>query len=142
MQCEAWNGIIGHCGQGMTDEESEESDTCRERADLDLDHVDAVFFDLDGVLTDTASLHESARVTGLHFHDLRGSGASWAAIAGATLPELMHRLGHKTHTAALRYQHSTSERHREVADRLGALLRSADRDPEGVSPSIAVLPTR
>lgn len=60
MQCETWNGIIGHCGQGMTDEESEESDTCRERADLDLDHVDAVLFDLDGVLTDTASLHESA----------------------------------------------------------------------------------
>jgi phosphoglycolate phosphatase-like HAD superfamily hydrolase len=123
----------------MTEEESEESDTCRERADPDLDHVDAVLFDLDGVLTDTALLHESARVTGLHFHDARGSGASWTA--GATLPELMHRLGHKTPTAALRYQHSTSARHREVADSLGVLLRSADRDPEGVSPSIAVLPT-
>ncbi len=43
--------------------------------------------------------------------------------AGATLPELMHRLGHSTHTAALRYQHATSERHREIADRLGALLQ-------------------
>jgi integrase len=62
-------------------------------------------------------------VTGLRFHDLRGSGATWAAVAGATLPELMHRLGHRTHTAALRYQHATAERHREVADRLGALLR-------------------
>ena len=61
-------------------------------------------------------------MTGLHFHDLRGSGATWAAVAGATLPELMHRLGHRTHTAALRYQHATDERHREVADRLGALL--------------------
>jgi hypothetical protein len=29
---------------------------------------------------------------------------------------------HSTHTAALRYQHATNERHREVADRLGALL--------------------
>ena len=63
-----------------------------------------------------------ANVSGLHFHDLRGSGATWAAVAGATLPELMHRLGHSTHTAALRYQHATNERHREVADLLGALL--------------------
>jgi hypothetical protein len=66
-----------------------------------------------------------------------------ASIAsGATLPELMHRLGHKTHTAALRYQHSTSERHREVADRLGALLRVADRGSEDPPTPIAILPTR
>ena len=73
---------------------------------------------------------KTAGVSGLHFHDLRGSGATWAATAGATLPELMHRLGHKTHTAALRYQHATSERHREVADRLGALLRPGAIVPE------------
>lgn len=55
-------------------------------------------------------------------HDLRGSGATWVAVAGATLPELMHRLRHSTHAAALRYQHATNERNREVADKLGALL--------------------
>ncbi len=88
-----------------------------------------------------ASACGKAGVTGLHFHDLRGSGATWAAVAGATLPELMHRLGHRTHTAALRYQHATAERHREVADRLGALLRdSAITDDPGadvveISPS-------
>jgi len=71
-----------------------------------------------------ATACQSAGVTGLHFHDLRGSGATWAAVAGATLPELMHRLGHRTHTAALRYQHATDQRHREVADRLGALLNA------------------
>jgi Phage integrase family len=76
---------------------------------------------------------KTAGVSGLHFHDLRGSGATWAAIAGATLPELMHRLGHRTHTAALRYQHSTSERHREVADRLGALLRPGEIAQEPVA---------
>jgi integrase len=65
----------------------------------------------------------SVGVSGLRFHDLRGSGATWAAVAGTTLPELMHSLGHRTHTAALHFQHSTTERHREVADRLGALLR-------------------
>jgi hypothetical protein len=56
-----------------------------------------------------ANACQSAGVTGLRFHDLRGSGATWAAVAGATLPELMHRLGHRTHTAALRYQHATDE---------------------------------
>jgi hypothetical protein len=40
----------------------------------------------------------------------------------------MHRLGHRTHTTALRYQHATAERHREVADRLGALLTNAAED--------------
>ena len=34
-----------------------------------------------------------AKITGLHFHDLRGSGAIWAATAGATVRELMSRLG-------------------------------------------------
>ena len=34
-----------------------------------------------------------SEVTGLHFHDLRGSGATWAATAGATVRELMSRLG-------------------------------------------------
>ena len=73
---------------------------------------------------------KAAGMTGLHFHDLRGSGATWAAVTGATLPELMHRLGHRTHTAALRYQHATAERHREVADRLGALLNvTAEEGP-------------
>ena len=33
---------------------------------------------------------ERAGVTDLHFYDLRGSGATLAAVAGATLPELMH----------------------------------------------------
>lgn len=45
----------------------------------------------------------------------------------------MHRLGHSTHTAALRYQHATSERHREIADRLGVLLNvTADKDAANV----------
>jgi Phage integrase family len=51
-----------------------------------------------------------AKVSGLHFHDLRGSGATWAAVAGATLPELMHRLGHSTHGGpALPARHERAE---------------------------------
>src|ERR1039458_8219029 len=69
---------------------------------------------------------------------MRGSGSTWAAIAGATLPELMHRLGHKTPTAAMRYQHASSERHREVADRLGALLRPGAVELEPVAEVIDI----
>jgi integrase len=65
------------------------------------------------------------QVTGLHFHDLRGSGATWAATAGATVRELMSRLGHATPAVALRYQHATLDRDRAIADRLGVLLESA-----------------
>jgi integrase len=68
---------------------------------------------------------KNAGVSGIHFHDLRGSGATWRAHQGATLAELMQVLGHRTHTAALRYQHATQDRGREMADRLGVLMRAA-----------------
>jgi integrase len=71
-----------------------------------------------------------AGITGLHFHDLRGSGATWAATTGATVRELMGRLGHTTPTMALRYQHATLERDTAIAERLGALLRAVDAAPD------------
>lgn len=72
-----------------------------------------------------------ARIKGLHFHDLRGSGATWAAAAGATVREVMERLGHTTATVALRYQHATQERDRAIADKLGTLMRAASDPDEG-----------
>jgi len=42
----------------------------------------------------------------LRWHDLRHTGAVLAASTGATLAELMGRLGHSTPGAALRYQHT------------------------------------
>jgi integrase len=76
-----------------------------------------------------ANACEKAGITGLHFHDLRGSGATWAATTGATVAELMARLGHTTPTVAMRYQHATSERDQSIADKLGALMRAADEAP-------------
>ncbi|HVC26210.1 MAG TPA: site-specific integrase [Acidimicrobiales bacterium] len=67
----------------------------------------------------------AAGMSGLHLHDLRGSGATWAATAGATIRELMARLGHKTERMAIRYQHATAERDRAIADRLDSLFRAA-----------------
>jgi integrase len=57
----------------------------------------------------------------LHLHDLRHSGLTWSAAAGATTAELMHRAGHASPAAALRYQHATADRDRALADALAQL---------------------
>ena len=51
----------------------------------------------------------------LRWHDLRHSGAVLAAATGATLAELMARLGHSTPAAAMRYQHAAQDRDRQIA---------------------------
>ncbi len=58
----------------------------------------------------------------LRWHDLRHSGAVLAAQTGATLAELMGRLGHSTPGAALRYQHAAQGRDLEIARRLSAMV--------------------
>ncbi|OEJ52052.1 tyrosine-type recombinase/integrase [Streptomyces agglomeratus] len=63
----------------------------------------------------------------VHFHDLRHTGNTLAA-AGASLRELMTRMGHSTPRAALIYQHMVNGRDREIADRLGALIRKTRGD--------------
>ncbi|WP_405916842.1 tyrosine-type recombinase/integrase [Streptomyces sp. NBC_00728] len=64
-----------------------------------------------------------ARITAdVHFHDLRHTGNTLAA-SGASLRELMTRMGHSTPRAALIYRHVVSGRDREIADRLGSMIR-------------------
>lgn len=60
----------------------------------------------------------------LRFHDLRHTGATMAAQAGATMRELMDRLGHSTPQAALIYQHAAADRQAELAARLSAMALS------------------
>ncbi|MEU8040828.1 tyrosine-type recombinase/integrase [Streptosporangium sp. NPDC049078] len=50
----------------------------------------------------------------IHFHDLRHTGNTLAANAGASIRELMERMGHSSTRAAMVYQHSTYERQREL----------------------------
>jgi integrase len=57
----------------------------------------------------------------LRWHDLRHSGAVLAAATGASLAELMGRLGHSTPQAAMRYQHAAQGRDREIAALLSKL---------------------
>jgi integrase len=60
----------------------------------------------------------------LRFHDLRHTGQTLAAIAGATEAELMHRMGHSTTSASRVYLHSTAEHGRAVASALSELATS------------------
>lgn len=62
---------------------------------------------------------------GLHFHDLRHTGGTLSAATGATLKELMARLGHSSVRAAMIYQHATSDRDKAIAKALGTFFREA-----------------
>lgn len=64
----------------------------------------------------------------LTWHGLRHTGATMAAQQGATLAELMERLGHSTVTAALRYQHAASDRQSELARRLSKMAAGRPRE--------------
>ena len=60
----------------------------------------------------------------LRWHDLRHTGAVLAASTGASLAELMARLGHSTPQAALRYQHASKGRDQEIAALLSKLVEA------------------
>jgi integrase len=63
-----------------------------------------------------------AKRSDLRWHDLRHTGAVLAAQSGATLAELMARLGHSTVSAAMRYQHAAQGRDRTIADAMSQLV--------------------
>ncbi|GGM69341.1 putative prophage phiRv2 integrase [Longimycelium tulufanense] len=60
------------------------------------------------------------------FHDLRHTGQTLAAATGATLADLMLRLGHSSPAAANRYLHAVAGRDREVAAALSKLAAHGD----------------
>jgi integrase len=70
----------------------------------------------------TAGIPESL---GLHLHDLRHTGSTWSAQSGATLKELMARIGHSSTRAAMIYQHATRDRDHAIAAALDALIEEA-----------------
>ncbi len=65
----------------------------------------------------TAGLPDTFR-----FHDLRHTAHTLAAQAGATTKELMHRMGHSTPAASLRYQHAAERRDELIARNLNAAI--------------------
>jgi integrase len=73
---------------------------------------------------------EKAGVGGLHFHDLRHTGNALAA-QGASLRELMARMGHSSTRAALIYQHASRERERAIGAAVSALIEASRPTSKG-----------
>ncbi|MGD0374115.1 MAG: tyrosine-type recombinase/integrase [Streptosporangiaceae bacterium] len=73
---------------------------------------------------------EKAGLVDLHFHDLRHAGNQLAAGTGATLRELMDRMGHSTTRAALIYLHGSDQRQHEIAQALSNLAEAELKGPE------------
>ncbi|MDP2289289.1 MAG: site-specific integrase [Actinomycetota bacterium] len=62
-------------------------------------------------------------------HDLRHTGMTLAAQAGASVPELMRRLGQSSTTAAEGYLHTTADHGRAVAERMSELAAKSNVIP-------------
>lgn len=60
------------------------------------------------------------------YHDLRRTGQTLAAAVGATLPDLMKRLGHASPAAANRYLHAVEGRDGQIAAALSELAAHGD----------------
>jgi len=78
---------------------------------------------------------DATGLSGLHLHDLRHTGSTMAASTGASLRELMERLGHSSPRAALIYQHATRDRDEAIAAAMGEVFATARRKgtPKGRS---------
>jgi integrase len=74
----------------------------------------------------------AAGLPGFHFHDLRHTGNTLASQTGASLADLMARMGHASTRAAMIYQHTARERDKHIADGLSSQIKqSRDRARSG-----------
>jgi integrase len=89
----------------------------------------------DAVRQAFARARDRAGMDGFTFHDLRHTGQTLAAAAGATLKDLMKRLGHSSPAAATRYLHAVDGRDAEIASALSELAASgsAARLPRSIT---------
>ncbi|GAA1546836.1 site-specific integrase [Dactylosporangium maewongense] len=88
-------------------------------------------------LVDWSTTVKAIGKPGLHFHDLRHTGNHLAARTGATLRDLMDRMGQDSPRAALIYQHGSREADREIADAVSAAVEAARRKPRKRRPKAA-----
>lgn len=71
-----------------------------------------------------SEIREKLGVPNLHLHDLRHTGNTLAAQSGASLRDLMTRMGHDSPAAALIYQHSSRAADEAIAAALDAQLKT------------------
>ncbi|MEU5788304.1 excisionase family DNA-binding protein [Micromonospora purpureochromogenes] len=77
-------------------------------------------------IPEAALARKNVGLDDLTFHDLRHTGQTLAAQTGATLADLMKRLGHSSMAAARRYLHAVDGRDREIAKALSELAAHGD----------------
>jgi integrase len=66
---------------------------------------------------------------GLHFHDLRHTGNHFAAASGASLKDLMIRMGHDSERAAIIYQHEARGADLAITSAIDAHIEAANASP-------------
>jgi integrase len=71
-----------------------------------------------------AAATEAVGLRGFRFHDLRHTCNTLTAATSASTRELMHRMGHASATAALRYQHATRDRDAVIARALNEVIEA------------------
>jgi len=81
----------------------------------------------------------AAGVPYVRLHDLRHVVQVYAAEAGATLPELMARLGHATPAAAMVYLHARADRDGHPAQALATAMTKGTDNPLETCPSNAAV---
>jgi len=64
---------------------------------------------------------------GLHFHDLRHTGNTFAAASGAGLKDLMARMGHDSERAAMIYQHEARGADKKITNAIDAHVQAEHR---------------
>jgi integrase len=66
----------------------------------------------------------------IRLHDLRHLSGTLAASTGGGTKELMHRLGHASPRASLRYQHATRDRDVAIAEAMNQHIDGRKAEPE------------
>jgi integrase len=77
---------------------------------------------------------------GLHFHDLRHTGNTFAASGGTAIKDLMARMGHDSERAALIYQHEARGADKVITDNIDAHVEAEQgrRDDDDGSAGVLV----
>ncbi len=79
-------------------------------------------------------------VDGLHFHDLRHTGNTFAAASGAGLRDLMARMGHDSERAAMIYQHEARGADQAITSAIDSHVQAeqrSDEDDDGQAGALA-----
>jgi integrase len=78
---------------------------------------------------------------GLHFHDLRHTGNHFAAASGASLKDLMARMGHDSERAAIIYQHEARWADLAITSAIDAhieIVKDSQGQPGGGAPQVQI----